>query len=398
MPTFVPSAAEIAAGIGSTPATISAGNSTTVALTGAATFTGDWVDSTAFATMVVTGAANVGGQLFIDLSDDGVTVRQHIPMSAVDATSFLHTIAPGNAYARVVYVNGASAQSSFWLQTKFHPGVLLIRNRAAATLTDYSDVLPVRIVTDPILDEATGRHTGRDTVYKFGSNANVASATEEDIWNAGGIYSGWLTAASAVRIRSGGNTNDTAAGTGARSVTIVGLDENFVEAEETVATAGSSASSATTTTFIRVFRAYVATTGTYTGRNTGNILIETTGGTLMAQIGLDRGGNGLGQTQLALYTVPAGKVAYIRRVAANVEGAKAADVFFYRRESADTVSAPYVGRRTFYTFLGLTGAAESMLSSYIGPIGPKADIWVAAVGPSGGASVSAGFDLVLVAE
>jgi len=219
----------------------------------------------------------------------------------------------------------------------------------------------------------------------------VAAATVEDIWSTGGLYSGWLTAASAVRVKSGGNVNDTSAGTGARTITIQGLDQNWAVASETVTLAGASASAATSTTFIRVFRAYVATTGTYTGTNTGNIVIETTGGVVMAGILA-----GYSQTQMAIYTVPAGMTGYVRRISASVDATKATTVEFWRRDNADTVSAPYSAKRLWNVFASLSGAASENFGSPVGPFAAKTDIWVSATGPAGGTGVSAEFDLVLV--
>jgi hypothetical protein len=117
----------------------------------------------------------------------------------------------------------------------------------------------------------------RFTVHKFGMNLTTASG--DAIWEPGGAYP-YLTytgTAKAMRVKAGGNAADTAAGTGARTVTIQGLDENFAIAQETVTLAGASASAATTTTFSRVLRVFVATTGT--GRtNASTIDIEDSGG------------------------------------------------------------------------------------------------------------------------
>ena len=254
---------------------------------------------------------------------------------------------------------------------------------------------PVTVVsdtsnTDVFLDEALGLATGRIPVDKFGRNADVAAATEEDIWAAGGLYN-WLTSASAVRIKAGGNAADTSDGNGARKVLVFGLDENWALANEELTLAGASASSATTTTFSRVFRAYVSETGTYTGNNTGDVDIETTGGTLVARIGA-----GIGQSQLALYTVPAGYNAYIRQFTATVDGSKASSVSLWRRQSADTVSAPFTAKRLVHVFAELSGNAVEDFKSYRGPFPAMTDIWVSAVGATGGNAVSASFDLVLV--
>lgn len=260
-------------------------------------------------------------------------------------------------------------------------------------LTDYSDVQNVRVVTDPYLDEASGGHAGRSVVSKFGANPDVGAGSTEDIWANGGLYTGFLQAASAVRIKAGGDSNDTAAGTGARSVVIVGLNENWEEAEEEVATAGASASGATTTTFVRVFRAYITDVGVYGGQNADDIVIETTGGAVMANIVAS-----MGQTQMAIYTVPANKQAYIRRLSVSVEANKPTTVNFFQRRNADVVSTPFQGTRLFFSFAGLADYASEHMDAYIGPFPPKTDIWAQATGPTGGAAISATMDIILVNE
>jgi len=234
--------------------------------------------------------------------------------------------------------------------------------------------------------------SGYKSIRKFGGNPSVAASSTEDVWSAGGTYSGWLTSASAVRIQAGGNGADTSDGNGARKVVIQGLDENWADASEEVTTAGGSASSATTTTFIRVFRAYVSDVGTYTGANTGAVTIETTGGVVLASIEA-----GLGQTQMSMYTIPAGYNAYLRNCRAQVDGNKAMDMFMFQRENADDVTTPFTGKRLVDEFRQLIGEADRYYDS-LSVFPAKTDLWFSAVngaGNTGACTVS--YDLVLIA-
>ena len=144
-------------------------------------------------------------------------------------------------------------------------------------------------------------------IFKFGFNPDV-NGTEETIWNAGGIYA-YPAAAIQMKVSSS-STNDTSAGTGARTVVVSGLDQNWNEASETVSLNGQT-EVLTTTTFIRVNRAYVATVGSG-GTAAGNIYVGTgtvtTGvpATIYAKITL-----GDNQTLMAVWTVPAGYTGYI---------------------------------------------------------------------------------------
>jgi len=148
------------------------------------------------------------------------------------------------------------------------------------------------------------------SIFKFGFNPDINSI-EETIWDQGGIYS---YPASAIQIKvSSTSANDTAAGTGARTVTVSGLDESYSEAEETVSLNGQT-EVLTNTTFIRVFRAFVETAGS-SGTAAGNIYMGNgvvSGGvpaTVYAKILL-----GENQTLMAVWTVPAGYTGYLTKI------------------------------------------------------------------------------------
>ena len=157
------------------------------------------------------------------------------------------------------------------------------------------------------LQVARGQIQGHKTLFKFGNNADI-NGSLETIWSQGGLYA-YPASAIAMKVSSS-STDDAAAGTGARTIVVSGLDENYNEASETVTLNGQT-EVLTTTTFIRVFRAYVATAGSG-GTAAGTIYVGTgtvTAGvpaTVYAEIAL-----GENQTTMALWTVPAGYTLYI---------------------------------------------------------------------------------------
>lgn len=377
----------------------STGNSTTTPLAAGSTFEGEWVNIAAYPAITINGGADVPGTLYAEFNSvpsTGGRVHRIVQLSNGLSGSFgIHGLGRVDTYFRVRLLNGASDQSSVEIETYLSPTPIIAQptSRAAQVVNDYYDVLNVRELSDPRLDEVSGKQADRSVVQKFGENPSVAASTLEYIWNGGGVYTGFLTAAAAVRIKSGGNPNDTAAGSGAQSVTVAGLDENWNNASETIATAGASQSSATTTTFIRIFRAYVQNVGTYGGNNAGDITIETTGGTVTAVITAAKG-----QTQMCIYSVPANKRAFIRRISVTTEGQKNTTVEFYQRQNADDVTTPFTGSRLLYSFDNLDGNASENFGAYLGPFPSYTDIWAQAVGPTGGASVSATMDIVLVTE
>lgn len=229
-------------------------------------------------------------------------------------------------------------------------------------------------------DVARGRIFGASVVHKFGRNSDVGTAFE-DIWETGGVYS-WPTSASTLEAIST-DANDTAAGTGARTVTIEGLDADFNEISETITMNGVSASSATALSFLRVNRAYVVQSGAYSsttsGSNIGNITIRVSGaGATQATIQVDALA-GKGQTEIARYTVPAGKVAFVKSVFINVDSTKnAATIAFFQRRSADTIVAPFTSKRLVVEFDGVLGETALAPTTPIGPFPAKTDLWFAA--------------------
>ncbi len=227
-----------------------------------------------------------------------------------------------------------------------------------------------------------------DSVHKFGRNDDVANAAWEPVTSNGILL--WPTSALAVRVKAGGNTNDTAAGTGAREVTVVGLDENWVEQTETIATNGADASSPTSTTFIRLYRAYVSEVGSYGASSAAAIDIETTGGTALLDIP-----TGDNQSQVAFYTVPAGRGAYLTHVDVNVPTGKSADFRFFQRRDANNTADTFRAPRVFWYRDGIAEQADEEFGAPI-YFPPYTDLWIEAYGDGANVSVEAEFDLVLV--
>lgn len=171
-------------------------------------------------------------------------------------------------------------------------------------LNNLYEWLNDNVSKDFFFEVSKGNIAGHSVEIKFGRNtATTGSSTEDFIAPFALTY---LTAASTIRIKAGGNAADDAAGTGARTVYISGLDANYLEINDTITTAGASASTATTNTYLRVLRAYVKTVGS-SELNVGIITIEAvTGGTTQSLIPATDG-----QTEQVFYTVPAGKTGYV---------------------------------------------------------------------------------------
>lgn len=236
-----------------------------------------------------------------------------------------------------------------------------------------------------------GKVTGYSMVHKYGRNGSVPDGTWEFVNRL--KFTGWpLSAATTVRIKAGGDVADTAAGAGAREVTVQGIDDSFNEVTKAIATAGASASAATTTSFWRVHRAWVSAVGTYGGANTGAVTIENSGGgTDLIEIG----GAGKGQSQFAAWTVPIGKTAYWLGMHAQVDTNKSANVRVYTRADMDVTSAPMKSKR-LRSFFAVKGDFCYSPKAPEFAIPAKTDFWVEASGDGAICAVTVNFELLVV--
>jgi len=149
---------------------------------------------------------------------------------------------------------------------------------------------------------AQGLIPGYSSVNKFGHNESITTASDpEDVWCGGGTYDFYPTTAQSMEIVSTSSEDTLTTGTGAWTVIIYGKDGDFNEISETVDMNGTNAV-ALSNTYIRMHRAIVLTAGSVMD-NVGNISVQVSGG---GDVGAYIAA-GDGQTQQAIYTIPAGK-------------------------------------------------------------------------------------------
>lgn len=381
----------------------STNNATATPLGASATYTGTWERATR-SMVLVQSFSDQAGTLYFDFSVDGTNADSTYPVNGVAAAANVPTVQPAavsGRYFRVRYVNGSVAQTVFRLEASYSE----ISNFYTPVNNPYSLQSPSILTrtTPPGLDIARGLVGGVTVVHKFGRNDSVGTIFVPISF--GGVYNmPQAAAATTLRVKSGGNANDTAAGSGAREITLEGLDETFTEVTEAVATAGAGASSATTATFTRLFRAYVSSSGTYatsaSGSHAGDIVIENgAGGTDWTTI--DSTGYPKSQTEIGAYSVAANKTAFVRLVNVSVDSGKTVDLIFSTRANADDAAAPYSAFRTTSEITSLVGGSiekfgtrEANFGPYIGPY----DFLFMAKVSTGTASVSVEFEILIFDE
>lgn len=252
-------------------------------------------------------------------------------------------------------------------------------------------------ILDYLIEVARSRHENASLVAKFGRNTAVGTSYVPIAL--GGIYrTPQVAGATSLRIKAGGNANDTANGSGAREVTLIGLNAAGAEVTEAVATAGANASSATTAKFIRLYRAYVSASGTYatlsTGSHSADIVIEDAAGSedwaTISSTGFARA-----QSEIGVLSIPAGCVAQVLDADAFTDSSKTTDLIFFRRESILETAAPYEARRELFELQGFGDEISLSSRAPIKVTGP-ADIGFAGKVGVGTAAVSVFFSVLIL--
>lgn len=126
--------------------------------------------------------------------------------------------------------------------------------------------------TEPFgLQVARGQVAWHSVVHVFGYNPDVDSAAEETVWTAGGIL-GHPASPTIMKVAST-SANDSSAGTGARTIQILGVNGTGGYASEIVTLNGQTAVN-TVNAYDAIERVVVLTVGSG-GANAGNINIGT---------------------------------------------------------------------------------------------------------------------------
>lgn len=220
----------------------------------------------------------------------------------------------------------------------------------------------------------------------FGRNKDVDLNVIETVWNVGGVYLPPTSAA--VLAFSSTNALDTAAGTGAQEITFVGLDSNYDEITESVATNGTSTVN-TTAQFLRLNKAFVSVAGS-SGGAVADITISLSG----ADIGKIE--PILNKTIQAVYTTPANKRGYLLGGSASItpsaraSGTKTGEVLL----TAGVAGTPSVA--SVITSLSTSGSGV-VITDNDWPLffDEKTDIIVLFLGNQNNAAVNVDFQILL---
>jgi hypothetical protein len=222
--------------------------------------------------------------------------------------------------------------------------------------------------------------------HKFGRNATLSNS-RETFWTGSTLYT-YLGAATAILVSSSSG-NDDLSSTGAEKVMVYGLDANYAEISEEVTLDGQNEQT-TSAEFLRVYRMVVTQAGS-TGANEGVVYAGTgavSGGVpanVYARIEI-----GVGQTQMAMVTVPAGYDAYITSLYAGVAAADNCSVELAVRPFGEAFQTKFnfeIYQNHFHHVFEFPLKVEQ-----------KGDIEVRGTNATGAGIGSAGFEYILVAR
>jgi len=273
------------------------------------------------------------------------------------------------------------------------------------TLICSSSAFAVDGSKSPVKDFDVEIHKGNienhSLVHKFGSNDAVGTSYVP--LTSSGTYM-TPTALTSLEMVSDDNTNDKAGQSGALTVKVWGINNTngaWTEDSETVVLNGTTAV-ALTKQYYRIFRMRVMTSGTYgsTGgaSHDSTITLRAAGaGATWSVIGTD-GGLGFGTSEIGVYTVPKGYKAYLIEAHLYVDATKPASILMYKREGADTVSAPFAPMQVLQVFKNVTSSQDAGANAANTIIEGPADIGFMAKLSSGTGTVGVAFEIMLVAH
>lgn len=250
-------------------------------------------------------------------------------------------------------------------------------------------VFPSTVLNDQWLSIAEGTVTGVSGINKFGRNPGIATTTTREIWDGGTISYIFPTT---VDITHMNTTADQAALRG-DNVEIQGLDANWdlIIQNATLDAANTATPVVLTTPLRRVFRMRLLSSAV----GTTSVRLHNVGDTINYAL-IEPGNN---QTLMAIYTVPNGKTAYMVSLYAALNssaqvGPTELSVELWERDN-DNGYAPFIKHIT-----GLDPDANSTMPPHefkpYRRIPQKTDVWMSAKPTGKTASVSGGFDLIIV--
>ena len=238
-----------------------------------------------------------------------------------------------------------------------------------------------KYIEDDYLNISRGLVKGTSFIHKFGAVPAMSNGTTGTIWDKNDTvypWSAWNTPGILTIATTASNGSVSTLDNG-KSITVIGLDENYNEIQETIAISGSTGTG--TLTFARVYRAYVTD-----GITNATQIRVSRGGTEVLRISI-----GKAQTLMAIYTVPNGYNGYLTQGVASIQyGGDCTIDMFVRYGGSGAFRIGHSGE--------VAGTGMPYHYGFTCPIKlpPKTDIDIRVSVRSNNARVTSAFDVILI--
>jgi hypothetical protein len=220
--------------------------------------------------------------------------------------------------------------------------------------TEADAVVEQMATFDPCLMIARGMLPGHTAFRKHGMNDGVGT-TEAVISHLQNAAEPWMPlVAQEVSIESD-SAQDDVAGSGALTVQINGLDADFNLQSHVFTMDGVTPVVSTGIFWTRVFSSFVVTSGTYRGKNAGQMTVRETDspGQEILLMPLEHGEGGSSH-----YCVPAGKTLYVKNYKLQLQSGKEMTFEVLYAPGANVITAPFSALRKVLEFEGFTGTTD----------------------------------------
>ena len=406
---------------------VCADNTTDAPLGAGAVFEGAYQDTLNYNVIIIGIIADQDSAedgLVIQWSADGSTVTQTDEFTISANRGKVFTFSPANRFLSVKYTNGAVAQALFNIQTIFKKaGFKASSHRIQDSIVGEDDaelnksVLSaqtpqngfVNIGATPSgnlkttdaedgLAIAKGEVEGTSFVHKFGNAPDFDTTDAEvTVWDGAEDGTAWELMNYVYSTTDDIDSLSSSEAADDQDITIVGLDINYEEVTQTITLTGQ-ARVALTTALLRVYRAYNGDSTDLAGHVIIYVNGAITGGVPDTNADIRAIIDPINQqTEMAVYTIPAGKTGYMRDWYAATSGANKNSNYPIKLKTRELGGVFRVKHTSALADDGTSNHQHKYEEPEILP--EKTDVEMTAEAIAVGvtaASISAGFDIVLV--
>ena len=181
---------------------VSLNNNTTTPLNAAATFTGTAEEAVAFSSVTVACLTDQVGTLYVDFSPDGTNWDSTLSFVVAPNVNEVHRITVTRKFMRVRMTNTSVSNQTFLRLQTLLGSYQSLTSSLNSVMQQDADSLIVRPMDFNLL-VGEGKFQGANITIKDGFNQDVdTGSVPEDIWDNGGLYTGFVTAAAAAEVVS----------------------------------------------------------------------------------------------------------------------------------------------------------------------------------------------------